>query len=93
MAEARNVRLRLVGDGPLHTELEARTAELGLAERVIFEGTVNQDRIRSLYAGTDAVALASFIEGVPVVLMEGMATERPCVATRVAGIADLIHDS
>jgi glycosyltransferase involved in cell wall biosynthesis len=92
VAENRNVRLRLVGDGPLRIELEARTAELGLAERVIFEGSVNQDRIRSLYAGADAVALASFTEGVPVVLMEAMATERPCVATRVAGIPDLIQD-
>ena len=42
--------------------------------------------------GTDAFALASFAEGVPVVLMEAMAMEIPCVATRITGIPELIRD-
>ena len=37
-------------------------------------------------------ALASFAEGIPVVLMEAMAMEIPCVATRIAGIPELIED-
>lgn len=36
--------------------------------------------------------LPSFAEGVPVVLMEAMATARPVIATRVGGVAELVED-
>lgn len=90
--EGRDIRLRLVGDGPDRAGLERFVAERGLDDAVIFEGAVNQDRIRELYAGADVFALASFAEGIPVVLMEAMAMEIPCVSTFVAGIPELIRD-
>ena len=40
----------------------------------------------------DAFCLPSFAEGLPVVLMEAMAMEIPCVATHIAGIPELIRD-
>ena len=64
----------------------------GLGDVVVFEGAVNQDRIRSLYAQADAFALASFAEGIPVVLMEAMAMTIPCVTTHITGIPELIRD-
>jgi glycosyltransferase involved in cell wall biosynthesis len=45
-----------------------------------------------MYAETDIFALPSFAEGVPVVLMEAMAMERPCLSTRIMGIPELIED-
>jgi colanic acid/amylovoran biosynthesis glycosyltransferase len=86
------VRLRLVGDGPDRSSLEARVAELGIEASVVFEGWCNQDAVRALYTQADLFVLASFAEGVPVVLMEAMAMEIPCVATWVAGIPELITD-
>jgi len=86
------VRLRLVGDGPERKPLELEVRRRGLSEHVIFEGSVNQDRIREFYRGADAFALASFAEGVPVVLMEAMAMEIPCVTTYVGGIPQLIQN-
>jgi glycosyltransferase involved in cell wall biosynthesis len=47
--------------------------------------------VLSLYEGADIFALASFAEGVPVVLMEAMAMEIPCVATWITGIPELIR--
>jgi colanic acid/amylovoran biosynthesis glycosyltransferase len=87
-----HIRLRLVGDGPERTCLEQEAARRALHPHVIFEGSVNQDRIREFYNAADAFVLASFAEGVPVVLMEAMAMEIPCVATYVAGIPQLIRD-
>jgi glycosyltransferase involved in cell wall biosynthesis len=92
VASGRPVRLRLVGDGPARQSLEQAARDAGMAAHVVFEGAVNQDRIRQLYASADVFALASFAEGVPVVLMEAMAMEIPCVATRVCGIPELIRD-
>jgi glycosyltransferase involved in cell wall biosynthesis len=59
---------------------------------VIVEGWKNQTEVRELYRRADIFALASFAEGVPVVLMEAMAMQLPCVATRITGIPELIRD-
>jgi glycosyltransferase involved in cell wall biosynthesis len=90
--DGRRVRLRLVGDGPDRAALELLVAQRGLADAVVFEGGVPQDRIRALYARADAFALASFAEGIPVVLMEAMAMQIPCVTTCITGIPELIRD-
>ena len=90
--QGRDVRLRLVGDGPDAESLMALAEQLDLRGRISFEGAVNQDRIRELYAQADAFALASFAEGIPVVLMEAMAMEIPCVTTHITGIPELIRD-
>ncbi len=59
---------------------------------MIFEGWQTPDRIRDFYAQADVFALASFAEGIPVVLMEAMAMEIPCVATWITGIPELIRN-
>ncbi len=88
----RPVRLRLVGGGEEHTNLEDQAARSGLSAHVIFEGWQTPDRIRDFYAQADVFALASFAEGIPVVLMEAMAMEIPCVATWITGIPELIRN-
>lgn len=90
--EGRAVRLRLVGDGADRPSLEADVAARGLSASVVFEGWLNEDEVLARLRAADAFALASFAEGVPVVLMEAMAMEIPCVATRITGIPELIRD-
>lgn len=90
--EGREVHLRLVGDGPDRKWLESRAADLGITSRVEFAGWVNQDRLMALYAETDIFALPSLAEGIPMVLMEAMAMQIPCVAPRITGIPELIED-
>lgn len=85
-------RLTLVGDGPSRADLERRTGQLGLSERVTFTGSVGQDQIPDLYADADVFCLPSFAEGIPVVLMEAMATGLPVVTTRIMGIPELVRD-
>ncbi len=87
----RDVRLRFVGNGPLRSSLETDVSERGLAQRVSFMGWLDQAQVRAVYEDADIFALASFAEGVPVVLMEAMAREIPCVATFVNGIPELIR--
>jgi len=82
----------LVGDGVDRSDLERLVVVRGLTDVVRFVGAVNQDEIRTYYQRADIFALASFAEGIPVVLMEAMAMEIPCVATRITGIPELIED-
>jgi len=88
--EARRVRLRIAGDGPGRPALEQDIAARGLTHHVVMEGFLNQDKLRELYAESDALALPSFAEGIPVVLMEAMAMEIPCIATWITGIPEII---
>jgi colanic acid/amylovoran biosynthesis glycosyltransferase len=83
--------LRIVGDGPNYDSLRRDVADRGLENEVVFEGPVNQDRIREFYGCADAFVLPSFAEGIPVALMEAMAMEIPCISTFIAGIPELIR--
>jgi glycosyltransferase involved in cell wall biosynthesis len=92
------VELDLVGAGPLRAALEGRARELGLVDRVRFHGSASEDAVRGLLERADLFVLPSVIarggqmEGLPVVLMEALASGVPVVATRLSGIPELVTD-
>jgi colanic acid/amylovoran biosynthesis glycosyltransferase len=86
------VRLELVGDGSQLESLRRQARSLGISDRISFAGPVGQDRIREHYRDADAFCLPSLGEGVPVVLMEALASGLPAVASNTMGIPELIED-
>lgn len=90
-AQGRSVHLRLVGDGRDRAWLERRAAELKITSHVEFAGWVEQDRLMALYTDTDLFVLPSLAEGIPMVLIEAMALQIPCVAPCITGIPELIE--
>jgi glycosyltransferase involved in cell wall biosynthesis len=82
--------LTVVGEGHDRPRLEAVIAELDLADRVQLVGW--QSDVKGWFEAMDVFALSSRREGLPNVLLEAMALEVPCVATRIAGIPKLITD-
>ena len=82
--------LTLVGDGDDRAHLERLAAPLGSAVR--FAGFLSQDGVAEALAEADAMVLPSFAEGLPVVLMEAMASARPVIATQVGGVSELVED-
>lgn len=91
------VHYDIVGDGPLRDRLEAQAAALGLGGRVVFHGWQNQAAVARLMAGSDVLLAPSRTdatgdqEGIPVTLMEAMASGLPVVSTRHSGIPELIE--
>jgi colanic acid/amylovoran biosynthesis glycosyltransferase len=91
-------RLELVGDGPLRGELEALAARLGLGTRVTFHGSLPEDAVAAVLDRADVFVLPSVIapdgdmEGIPVALMEALATGLPAVATRHSGVPELVQE-
>lgn len=85
-----NLRLHLVGDGPDRHWLEQYAEKLGINSQVVFEGWLGQSELMALYSNTDIFVLSSLAEGIPMVLLEAMALEKPCVAPCIAGIPELI---
>jgi glycosyltransferase involved in cell wall biosynthesis len=86
------VELVLVGAGPQQAAIEAEIRRLDVEPLVTLTGAVGQDEIGAWYAWADVFALLSFAEGLPVVLMEAMATGLPVVTTEIAGIPELVED-
>jgi colanic acid/amylovoran biosynthesis glycosyltransferase len=86
------LRLHLVGDGPDRAWLESEASSIGVVANVEFEGWVDQRRLMTLYVETDVFVLPSLAEGIPIVMMEAMAMEIPCVAPYITGIPELIQD-
>lgn len=83
--------LTLAGDGPDRAALEAEITRLGLADAVTITGWVDNTRVRELLLQSRGLVLASFAEGLPVVIMEALALRRPVVATTIAGIPELVR--
>ncbi len=82
--------LDMVGDGGERARLETLAQSLGVAGRVKFSGAVGQDKIQAHFDQADAMVVSSFMEGVPVVLMEAMAKGLVVVSTNVGGIPELV---
>jgi len=85
-------RLRIVGDGPKRADYEARASALGLQEAVEFLGYRAMDEVPGLLDAADLLVLPSFAEGLPVVLMEALAARIPVIASRIAGVQELVED-
>ncbi|UZD91703.1 glycosyltransferase family 4 protein [Cognatishimia activa] len=92
MVDVEGASLTVIGDGPDRGDLQAQTRDLGLADRVDFVGYKSQDDVAEALKNHDIFVLPSFAEGVPVVLMEAMATERPVITTQIAGIPELVEN-
>jgi glycosyltransferase involved in cell wall biosynthesis len=91
-------RLILVGDGPLRPSLEAEAAMTGHSDRIEFLGMRPHHEVLEIVSGATVFCLPSVTarsgdtEGLPVVLMEAAALGIPIVATRHAGIPELVID-
>lgn len=92
-----DVRLRVAGDGPMRAELEALVGRSGLRGQVEFLGHVTGAAKRRILADADVLVIPSIetrsgdIEGLPVVLLEGLAAGIPCVATAASGAGEIIE--
>lgn len=91
-AEEIPLELVFIGDGLLRGMLEEMTRKLGLEGSVTFRGWQSGATIREAILNSRGLVLASFAEGLPVVLMESLALCRPVIATQIAGIPELVKD-
>lgn len=89
-SKAKDLRLLIVGDGPLRKVLEEQTKRLAIDGKVIFAG--QREDIPELLKVIDIFVLPSLTEGLPLALLEAMASEKPIVASNVSGIPYVLDD-
>jgi len=97
--QVRDVRVVLVGGVPRYQEastydyvsfLRQLAAKLGLGETVQFVGSKPNSSLPNIYSAADVFVLPSFYEGLPKVMLEAMACEKPVVATDLPGISAVL---
>jgi len=85
-----NVRFLVVGDGPMLQDLEKQIVKLKLERYVIFTGPRRD--VPAIMTASNLIVLSSLWEGMPNVILEGMAASRPIVATAVHGTKRIVDD-
>ena len=87
----------IAGDGSLRAALEARAAASGVSERVRFLGDRAQDDVAALFAAADVIVVPSVrdeagnVDGLPNVVLEGLASGTPLVTTSAGGIGAVVE--
>lgn len=84
-------QLVLAGDGEMRDELEKFIREHSLQAQVSITGWISSERVKQELLAARIMVLASFAEGLPVVIMEAMALGRPVLTTSIAGIPELVR--
>ena len=81
-------KLVIVGDGPLRNALQATIRRLGLQDAVLMLG--ERHDVPFMLAAIDVFVLSSTTEGMPITVLEAMASGLPVVATRVGGVPAVV---
>ena len=88
----------LIGDGPVREQVKKQIADLNLQDKVIMRGSRKRQEVAEMMRAADVKVLASVPtaegkrEGVPVVIMEAMATGLPVISSQLSGIPELVDD-
>lgn len=88
----------LIGDGPVRGQVAKQIADLDLKDQVIIHGSLKRQNVAEMMRAADVKVLASVPtaegkrEGVPVVIMEAMASGLPVISSQLSGIPELVEN-
>lgn len=88
----KNIKVIIVGTGPQLNDLIQEANYLGLIERVIFTGFVDDNLRNALLHLADILVFPSVYEPFGIVALEAMALGKPVIASRVGGFSEIIED-
>jgi glycosyltransferase involved in cell wall biosynthesis len=87
-----NLRLAFVGDGPGTGYLRSKAKHLALGDRITLKGACSSPEVAQWLAAANVLALPSYNEGYPNVVIEALSCGRPVIATNVGGILELVNE-
>jgi glycosyltransferase involved in cell wall biosynthesis len=90
LADHPGTRFLLAGDGPMRRRLERDVQRAGLASAFAFLGLI--DNVPEAMRSAAVLVRPSTLEGMPLAVLEAMATGLPVVATRVGGTPEIVRD-
>ncbi len=86
------LKLIVVGDGPLKNHVRAVISKYNLSESIFLLGRVDTKDLPKIYAACDLFVVPSLMEGFGIVYLEAMACGKACIGTNIGGVEDVIAD-
>lgn len=86
------VKLIVVGDGPLKNHVRAVISKYNLSGSIFLLGRVDVKDLPDIYAACDLFVVPSLMEGFGIVYLEAMACGKACIGTNIGGVEDVIAD-
>ncbi len=87
-----DIKITLIGDGPMRSEIEAAIKRHDIGRNVVLAGWKTPGEVREALLNARGFILPSYAEGLPVSIMEALALRRPVITTYIAGIPELVSD-
>jgi glycosyltransferase involved in cell wall biosynthesis len=84
--------LRLIGDGPIKSDIQSKISDRDLQDSVRLEGYVDNNNLPEVYRSSDVFALSSQRENHPITLLEAMSCGTPVVAPLIGAIPEIVED-
>jgi glycosyltransferase involved in cell wall biosynthesis len=98
LKEYNNIKLTIVGSGPLEKQLKTIIKDFKLENQIQLISNISDEELLKIYNSSDIFVLPSIVdsqgntEGLGVVLLEAMACKLPVIASNIGGITDIVHD-
>jgi glycosyltransferase involved in cell wall biosynthesis len=92
LGSAADVYLVFVGDGVLRAQVEQVRRNLGLEDRVRLPGVMPPAKIAQVLGASDLFVMSSAYEGMPIAVLEALATGLPVVSTNVGEVSLVVQD-
>ena len=93
LAQVPDVTLLVVGDGPQALRLRTLAERLGLCDRVVFTGHVEDPQLRTLFAGAQTFVFPSRHEGFALPPLEAMSFGAPCIVADATSLPEVVGDA
>jgi colanic acid/amylovoran biosynthesis glycosyltransferase len=90
--EGHRFTIDLIGDGEMRNQIEEMISRFDVHDTVIIRGWSSSGEVVEQLLNAKAMVLPSFAEGLPVVIMEALALERPVIVTAIAGTPELVNN-
>ncbi|MTJ21039.1 glycosyltransferase [Dolichospermum sp. UHCC 0352] len=91
LRDHKDIYFLMLGNGPEYDSVKFKIATLGLQDKIYVPGFVDDNK--PFLKATDLLIIPSSIEGIPIILLEGLSLGVPVIASRIGGIPDIITDS
>lgn len=88
----KNIKLLIVGGGPLEKELKRLTRELNVDDKTTFTGKIPQDKVPEYLNKLDVYVAVSLYESFGVAVIEAGACELPVVVSKVGGLSEVVEE-
>lgn len=92
ISRKKQIKLILVGDGPLRQKIKKRIGELKIDKKVVLLGTVPNEKLPGILVSADLIVIPSLMEATSIAALESMACGKAIAASKVGGLPEIIDE-